>query len=171
MTPKQKTVSFTCIEVVELPMILGDHPSCRAGPPVQTSWDAQSRESYSLDEYEQSRSPRRSLQEMHLSCETRREIVSGLPPPLLDDDASSCCSSADSSPNPSPRSRSRRSISDEKVEQLLLQVTEKVDQLMTRMSLLDENLFESSRKRRSQRRELNRARRRNLECLSKPELC
>jgi hypothetical protein len=72
MTIKQKKVCFGSIEIVELAMILGDHPACSTGPPVQTSWDAQSRFCINLDEYELTRSPRRSIQELHLSSAARR---------------------------------------------------------------------------------------------------
>jgi hypothetical protein len=71
MAIKQKRVYFGSIEIVELAMILGDHPACRNGPPVQTSWNAQSRVSVNLDEYELTRTPRRSIQELRLSSAAR----------------------------------------------------------------------------------------------------
>jgi hypothetical protein len=71
MAIKQKKVCFGIIQIVELAMILGDHPACSTGSPVQTSWNAQSRVSVNLDEYELTRSPRRSIQELRLSSAAR----------------------------------------------------------------------------------------------------
>ena len=71
----KKRVSFSDIEVVELPMILGDHPACRDGLPVCTSWKHSDRYSLSLDLFEQTRSPmRRQGSELYISSFDRLKL-------------------------------------------------------------------------------------------------
>ncbi|CAJ1941047.1 unnamed protein product [Cylindrotheca closterium] len=55
----KRHVSFCEIHVVELPVILGDHPCCRDGLPVQPGWEASDRYSVSIDTFEATRLPQR----------------------------------------------------------------------------------------------------------------
>ncbi|CAJ1941127.1 unnamed protein product [Cylindrotheca closterium] len=83
--PKRR-VSFCEIDVVELPMILGDHPACRNGLPVQPDWDASDRYSISVDSFEETRSPhRRSGGPIRISSFDRLNLIRNVP---LRDDAS-----------------------------------------------------------------------------------
>ena len=67
-----KKVSFDQVEIVELSMILGDHPGCTSGPPVQVSWDEQSRTTLQIDAYANARGPRRRIDDLYLSEAARR---------------------------------------------------------------------------------------------------
>jgi hypothetical protein len=64
ISPPHRRVSFSSVEIVELSMVLGDHPGCRIGPPVRTLGEVQRRISVHLDDYEHSRSPRRNLDDL-----------------------------------------------------------------------------------------------------------
>jgi hypothetical protein len=186
MAPKIKRVSFNSIEIVEFPMILGDHPACRIGPPVQTSWDAQRRTSIDVDEYELTRCPRRSVEQLHLSSTERSVMwVDWIPWSMLslcfykmsdkaifspstimyyrlgvfleDDDAS-----ISSSGSHSPSSSSSRFFLSSDPETLIDHVNERMDRLMARMHVLDEDLYSSSQKRyRRKRRVVGKPRRIN----------
>eukprot|EP00980_Cylindrotheca_fusiformis_P007479 scaffold1549_cov105-Cylindrotheca_fusiformis.AAC.8 len=80
-----KRVSFDSIEIIMLPMIMGDHPACTDGPPVQTSWEQSYRHCFSVDEFEKRRSPyRRNSNDLYLSSVDRSRIV-GLEDPVEDD--------------------------------------------------------------------------------------
>ena len=65
---KNKRVSFSTINIIELPMILGDHPACSDNFPVQTSWDVSARYEFSINEYERVReTKRRPSADLYLS--------------------------------------------------------------------------------------------------------
>ena len=67
-----KRVSFSTINIIELPMILGDNPSCGEGPPVQISWYESARYSFSINEFERIRKPsRRPSEDLYLSSMER----------------------------------------------------------------------------------------------------
>eukprot|EP00526_Cylindrotheca_closterium_P000945 CAMPEP_0113648874 /NCGR_PEP_ID=MMETSP0017_2-20120614/25951_1 /TAXON_ID=2856 /ORGANISM="Cylindrotheca closterium" /LENGTH=241 /DNA_ID=CAMNT_0000561175 /DNA_START=32 /DNA_END=757 /DNA_ORIENTATION=+ /assembly_acc=CAM_ASM_000147 len=75
-----KRVSFSEIDVVELPMILGDHPACRDGLPVQPAWDASDRYSVTVDSFEEKRSPRRrSGSQLYISSFDRLKLIRNVP--------------------------------------------------------------------------------------------
>lgn len=64
----KKSVSFSNINVALLPMILGDHPACQDGPPVELSWEETSCHSFSVEDFEQQRTPyRRHGEQLYLS--------------------------------------------------------------------------------------------------------
>ena len=69
-------VSFSCLEIHEFPMTLGDHPSAISGPPVALDWNSEARESIvDLDEYEQKRNPRRKRKQLRLSYRDRKRLL------------------------------------------------------------------------------------------------
>jgi hypothetical protein len=71
-----RSVSFDKVNIKEFPMTLGDHPSASSGPPVALDWDKVERQrSLGLDEYENSRSPRRTRRQLKLSLRDRRGIL------------------------------------------------------------------------------------------------
>jgi hypothetical protein len=72
----KKHVSFTEINIREHSVVLGDHPCCTIGLPVALGWDVQHESSQSLDDYEASRTKRRSRHEMRLSLTDRRALLS-----------------------------------------------------------------------------------------------
>lgn len=71
-----RSVSFDKVDIKEFPMTLGDHPSAASGPPVALDWEKVERERcVALDEYEASRSPRRSRKQLKLSLRDRKGIL------------------------------------------------------------------------------------------------
>lgn len=73
----KKQVGFDSIEIIELPMTLGDHPSVSSWPPLTVGWKEQQRTTYSIDFFEKYRPQRRSLSGLVLSAETREGILFG----------------------------------------------------------------------------------------------
>ena len=71
----KKQLSFSQIEIIELPLTLGDSPSVRDGPPVSCCWDAQMRVKVNLDTFEQHRPKRRPRQSLLLSKQVRERIL------------------------------------------------------------------------------------------------
>jgi hypothetical protein len=72
----RNSVSFDTVDIKEFPMTLGDHPSAASGPPIALNWDVVERErSFKLDEYEASRSPRRTRRQLKLSLRDRKGIL------------------------------------------------------------------------------------------------
>ena len=75
LSKKKREVSFSTVVVREYDMTLGDNPSCSYGPPVQLSWEFDEIVNLKLDEYERSRSKRRSMRQMVLSYYRRCDIL------------------------------------------------------------------------------------------------
>ena len=71
----KRNVSFGKLETREYSIALSDHPSCSFGPPISLGWDFRDKEAVSLDDYEEGRSPRRSMHEMLLSYNVRRYLL------------------------------------------------------------------------------------------------
>jgi hypothetical protein len=72
---KGKQVSFGSIEIIELPMSLGDNPSVSKGAPVTVEWVAQKRTTFSIDFFEKYRPNRRPPRDLVLSTEAREGIL------------------------------------------------------------------------------------------------
>ena len=70
----KKSVSFNNIEISEYPMELGDNPSC-TGVPVTIGWEADTMNTFELDEYERLRSSPRTKQEFRLPPMHRRQLL------------------------------------------------------------------------------------------------
>lgn len=68
-----RRTSFTTISVREYEQCLGDCSSTQEGAPVSLSWSYEERKSISLDEYEESRKPRRRRSELVLGVMERRQ--------------------------------------------------------------------------------------------------
>ena len=67
-TTTKRKVSFSTINIIELPMILGDHPACSDNFPVQTSWDVSARYEFMINDYERVReTKRRPSSDLYLS--------------------------------------------------------------------------------------------------------
>ena len=71
---KRRRVSFTDVEIIELPYTLGDNPCVSSGVPISASWKAQKRTCLKLDFFEQYRPKRRTKVELHLSKEARKSL-------------------------------------------------------------------------------------------------
>jgi hypothetical protein len=72
---RKREVSFHTVVIREYGMTLGDNPSCSYGPPVCLDWDYEETKKVKLDEYEQTRSKRRTMRQMVLSYYKRFEIL------------------------------------------------------------------------------------------------
>jgi hypothetical protein len=68
-------VRFGTVEFKEFHVILGDHPGCKAGPPIELSWDAENRFAMDINLYERSRPRRRSRGQLILSSSERSEML------------------------------------------------------------------------------------------------
>lgn len=72
----RRSVSFDTVDIKEFPMTLGDHPSAASGPPVTLDWEKiESERCVALDDYEASRTPRRSRRQLKLSLRDRKGIL------------------------------------------------------------------------------------------------
>ena len=78
-TPKtknmKKQVGFSTIEIIELPVILGDNPSVSSGAPLTIGWKAQKRIRFQLDFFETHRPKRRSKDKLRMSAEERELLL------------------------------------------------------------------------------------------------
>jgi hypothetical protein len=58
---RKKSVNFSQVEIIELPIILGDNPSLSSGgPPMCVGWEPMRRSEFPVDVYEKHRPKRRS---------------------------------------------------------------------------------------------------------------
>ncbi|CAJ1950846.1 unnamed protein product [Cylindrotheca closterium] len=80
-TPQRDSkVRFDSVEVREYPIILGDNPSCRQGPPITIGWEPKSDVFTPVDEFEKLRSEERHSDpdEMFVSSFNRIDILKKL---------------------------------------------------------------------------------------------
>jgi hypothetical protein len=61
------SVAFGSIEIREHVLVLGDHPDCSHGPPVQLGWECQQTTFQHVDDYEFTRMPRRHKRDLGLN--------------------------------------------------------------------------------------------------------
>ena len=71
----KRTVSFGKLQSREYSIALSDHPSCSYGPPVALGWEYTEQKAVPLEEYENTRSPRRTMEQMVLSYNVRRYLL------------------------------------------------------------------------------------------------
>jgi hypothetical protein len=69
------SVSFSNLSIREYNVALGDHPSCSYGPPIALGWKYQDKDQVSLDDYEDCRNPRRSMNQLVLSYNIRKYLL------------------------------------------------------------------------------------------------
>jgi hypothetical protein len=74
-TKKKKKISFDQIEIIELPIILGDHPCVQDGPPVSVCWKSQLRVSVCLERFENARKQHRRRFPHRISKCTRQDLL------------------------------------------------------------------------------------------------
>jgi hypothetical protein len=71
-----KTVKFGSLRIREHAVVLGDHPCCSAGCPLELGWEHESETELALDDYETSRQERRPRKELRTTWLERREWLS-----------------------------------------------------------------------------------------------
>ena len=71
---KRSTVSFSKVEIIELPYTLGDNPAVSSGAPISVSWIAQKRTILDLDFFERFRPERRNKRALQLSKDARKSM-------------------------------------------------------------------------------------------------
>jgi hypothetical protein len=72
----KKNVSFHSLHIREYSQVLGDHPCCSLGPPVSLGWEVEAERTETVDQYEATRTRRRSRDDLRLSGELRRQLLS-----------------------------------------------------------------------------------------------
>jgi hypothetical protein len=73
--PQQRSVNFDTIRIREFARTLGDNPSTTHGPPLTLDWHYQDTKPIKVDEYEETRPPRRVTQEMMIPGNIRENIL------------------------------------------------------------------------------------------------
>jgi hypothetical protein len=68
----KRSVSFSNLEIREYEVALSDHPDCSYGPPIQLDWEYTTQNLISIDDYEQTRSPRSTGNQLKLPCPVRK---------------------------------------------------------------------------------------------------
>jgi hypothetical protein len=71
-----KTVTFGDLRIRSHGVILGDHPFCSAGCPLELAWDHNEETVVPIDEFETNRAPRQTRAAMRTTWQERREILS-----------------------------------------------------------------------------------------------
>jgi len=75
-SPSKKGVQFQNIEIREYYWCIGDNPACSEGPPIQLSWKYKPRvRTYTVDDYETRRRPRRTADQLGIPEHTRIEML------------------------------------------------------------------------------------------------
>ena len=68
----KRRVTFGNIEIIELPVEIGDGPAF--GPPISVGWEAMARTEFNLEFFESYRPQRKPKQALRLNGQTRREL-------------------------------------------------------------------------------------------------
>jgi hypothetical protein len=71
----KRTVSFGKLEAREYNIALSDNPSVSCGPAIQLGWDFTECPAQHVEDYEESREPRRTLPQLVLSNKVRRYLL------------------------------------------------------------------------------------------------
>lgn len=72
---EDKHVSFSCLSIREYALIIGDNPSCSSGVPTALGWDHTDDITFDIDCYENHRGPRRSIPQLKMGSNYRRELL------------------------------------------------------------------------------------------------
>lgn len=73
---RPRSVQFKDVDIREFKMTLGNHPSATSGPPVMLSGELHSpRKVMTLEQYEQTRPPRRKRRQLKLSLQQRHNVL------------------------------------------------------------------------------------------------
>ena len=135
-------VQFNEVEIIEFPIILGDHPSCEEGPALQMATSCQSRIVVDVEEYEAVRSCcRRYSRDLVLSCEERYQRLQQNGIELNNN----IRKSKRSSPTKSKKNRvTTMKALDEQHEQRLCDINDQLEKLMARLESLNTEATKSS---------------------------
>jgi hypothetical protein len=68
-------VRFNDLQIREYSVALSDHPMCSSGPAIQLGWDFNDKQAVGVDDYEQTREPRRLQHQLALSHTVRRNLL------------------------------------------------------------------------------------------------
>jgi hypothetical protein len=71
----KRVVSFDCIEIREYSRCLGNNPATTHGPSLSIDWDYSEARTFGLEEYENSRPPRRISSQMLIPGSVRETII------------------------------------------------------------------------------------------------
>jgi hypothetical protein len=71
----QTRVSFHQIEIREYSRCMGDNPATTHGPPLSIGWDYNVAGTYGVEDYEETRPPRRAAQQMVVPGAVREDIL------------------------------------------------------------------------------------------------
>jgi predicted Fe-S protein YdhL (DUF1289 family) len=74
----RKHVTFVALHIRQHSIVVGDHPCCVQGLPITLDWNIEKEFSLVLDDYERLRGCQRSRDELRLSPEERRELLSNI---------------------------------------------------------------------------------------------
>ena len=69
---RNKNVSFSQIEIIEMPYAIGDGPA--TGVPISIDWEAQDRSVFTVDFFEKYRPTRRPKEELRLPDQYREQL-------------------------------------------------------------------------------------------------
>ena len=74
--PSSSRVRFTNLEIIELPIILGDSPACSSkGVPLSVGWDEIKRTQVEINSFEANRGPRKTTRsELMISPKERKDM-------------------------------------------------------------------------------------------------
>lgn len=73
-----RNVSFSSLDIKEFGITLGNHPNSCSGPPIRLDWDTVKAErTMSVDEYEETRDPRRKRRHLRYSYRHRKGVLEG----------------------------------------------------------------------------------------------
>jgi len=73
---RRNSVSFHSVDVREYDRTVGDHPSCRSGPPLSLDWSYSKKYEKKLDEFELERSNERDKSNFYMNKYKRRNLLS-----------------------------------------------------------------------------------------------
>jgi hypothetical protein len=68
-------VHFSCVQINEFPLVVGDNPACHNGPAIELSWDRLRCTVVDIDAYEVTRRTRRVGKNLILSQSERRKLL------------------------------------------------------------------------------------------------
>ena len=68
-------VRFDSIQIRDYNVTLGDNPSTLYGPPISLDWEYDERDPMCLDKYEEGRSTRRKMHQMHMLSRQRANLL------------------------------------------------------------------------------------------------
>ena len=131
-------VKFNEIEIIEFPIILGDHPSCQDGPAIQMGSSCQSRIILDVEEYEVVRSCcRRRSNELVLTCEERCQRLQRNGIKIRNINKSNKSSSSTKNKKKKISSSSSLSIKAKQHEQRLCDINDQLEELMARLDTIN----------------------------------